>query len=253
MNLTAFAAAALLAVFAEPVAEEAEEKPSSAEPASASASEPKETKPSIAARWWNGEESIYSTGLNLSFGFTMGGFNGDKLHTEGAKGRKSTGMREGKVAGFRADIGTYGRHFGILLLGGAYYTGGEDLVLEFPEGPAPVTLRAADLRLLQPRLRFAKWRFELAASAGPIVHLGWARLNNSRLGSFASHVPAEVRLALDSSAYAVLALEAGASLRFYPISLLFVEGGYGHSFSLWSLTGDLDGMNSFRAAAGLAF
>lgn len=256
MNLTAFAAAALFAVLAEPV-DEAEEKTSSVEatgvePASAAANPSSEGETSTFARWWNGEESIYDTGFNLSFGAVFGGYNGGNLQTDGLV-EKSSGIREGSVSGFRGDIGTSWRHFGLLILGGAYYTTGDGAALEFGDAGAPVTLRGVDLRFFQPRIRYAKWRFEAAASAGPVVHLGWAKLDEGRLGAAGSVLPGAVNDALDNTFYGVAALELGASLRFYPLSFLFLEGAYGHSFSLFSLAGEMDGMNGFRIAGGLAF
>lgn len=253
MKLASIATAALLAVYAAPAWAEGDESTEDAVPASSSAaatSQPAE--PSAFQRWWNGEESIYSGGFNLSFGFMSGGYNGGKLQTDGLA-ESSTGISEGSVSGFRGDLGTSWRHFGLLILGAAYYTTGDTAQLEFGKSKAPVTLRGADIRLFQPRFRYAKWRFEAAASAGPVAHLGWAQLDENRLGALGSDLPGSFQSALDNTFYGIAALEVGASLRFYPLGFLFVEGAYNHSFGLFSLAGDMDGMNQLRLMAGLAF
>ncbi len=254
MKLTALMATVLLTSFAEPIAEEAPEAASGETAAPASIGEQPvggsaSSEPSTFAQWWNGEESIYEGRLNLSLGFFSGTYNGGNLKTEGVV--DSVGIEKGRVSGIRGDMGVMGRHFGFLVAGGAYYFAGDETALVFSDGGAPVSLHGADLRLFHPRLRFALWRFELAASVGPVAHLGWFKLDEGR--RFGGAIPARFRTAADSNFYASVAAELGAGLRFYPLDFLFVEGAYNHSFALFNIVGEMDGMNSFRLGAGLSF
>lgn len=254
MKFASIAAAALLAVYGTPAwGEEGAETVPASDTAGATTTS---SEPSTFESWWNGEESIYDTGFNLSFGFVTGGYNGGTLVTTGLdKSRKSTEILEGGYAGFRGDIGTSWRHFGLLILGAAYYTTGDSAMLKFDDGTAaPVSVSGLDLRLLQPRFRYAKWRFELAASAGPVVHLGWAKIDDTRLDG----LPQELKSALggmtESSGYGSIAAELGLGLRFYPLNFLFVEGAYNHSFAVVNiLDSEMDGMNNLRFVAGLTF
>lgn len=252
MNLAILLTAALALAPNDPVDEP--EAASEATPASTAAG-PAETptEPSTFARWWNGQEAIYERGFNLSLGVMFSNYNGNEFVTQGMDSDFDSANVE-SVFGLRGEFGTMGRHFGLLILGGAYYEAGEGTTLVASGGPAAITLRGADIRVLQPRLRFAMWRFEAAASLGPVAHLGWAKLDESRVPrAIAGAIDPKIREALDSSVFATLGLEAGLGLRIYPISLLFVEGSYNYSFPVWNIVGETNGMNGFRFGAGLAF
>jgi hypothetical protein len=253
MNLAILLTAALVAVSNDPADEAPEATPADTTASTSSTPVDTPTQPSAFERWWNGQEAIYDTGFNMSFGLVFSNYNGGEFVTTGTDDDFDSANVE-STFGFRGEIGTMGRHFGLLILGGAYYVAGEGTALVANGGPAAITLRGVDVRLLHPRLRFAMWRFEAAASLGPVAHLGWAKLDESRLPKeLGGLIDPKVRDALDSSVFATLGLEAGLGLRFYPISLLFVEGSYNYSFPIWNILGETNGMNGFRIGAGLAF
>lgn len=248
MKFATFATVALL-LCASPAWAEGDDTASSA--AATESAQVASSEPSMFDRWWNGQEAIYDSGFNLSFSFLSAHYNGDKFATtstkEDFKSAKATG-----VSGFRGDIYSMGRYFGFLVLGGAFYKAGDGAAILLDGKAAPVDLTGFDVRLLHPRLRFAMWRFEAAASLGPTLHLGWAELEESRLPDLPG-VDDKLKKAANSSVFANLALEASVGLRIYPISLIFVEGAYSHSFALANFVGEIDGMNGFRFGAGLAF
>ena len=249
---TAPETAAQAALDSSPAASEAQAAPSPASPASPSA-EATSSEPGGFARWWNGQESIYDAGVHLSLGAMSSRYNGGRFVARGADDKFESANVE-RVAGIRLDLNNMGRYFGLLTFGAAYYEAGEGTSLRVGDQDAAITLRGVDVRLVQPRMRFAMWRFEVGASLGPVFHLGWAKLDQSRIPSgLAGVIDRRIRDALDSSLFATLGLEAGAALRFYPLSFLFVEGAYSHSFSIWNIVGETEGMGGFRVGAGLAF
>lgn len=248
MSFAAFAVAAVLAVVADPATLEAEESTQATQAAPA-ASEPAE--PSTFQKWWKGEEAIYDTGLHLSLGALFADYNGGKFKATPVDGDDIESANVAGVSGIRADLATTGSHFGFLVLGLAYYTAGEDTRLQLGDTGARASLTGFDVRLIHPRLRYALRRFEASASFGPVLHLGWAKIEDSGLD--ARPIPSALKTAAESSAFASVGLEAGAGLRFYPLNFLFVEGGYSYSFSLFNAIGEIEGMNGFRVLAGLAF
>lgn len=209
--------------------------------------------PGAFASWWNGHESIYDRGFTLNLGATFSQYNGGRFRAEGANDEfESAGVEQ--AAGIRLDLTNTGRYFGFVTFGAAYYQAGKGTALRVGGQDAAVTLRGVDLRLMQPRFRFARWRFELAAVAGPVLHLGWAKLDESRIpSSVAGAIDPRLRDALDSSFFATVGVELGAGLRFFPLSILFAEVAYGHSFPIWNIVGETEGMSGLRFGLGLAF
>lgn len=221
------------------VAPEAEAKSTSAGPT--------EEGPSLASRWWNGHEAIYSNGFYLSLGLDLRSLQTGSFQTEGALVGGSA-IHGGSTTGFRGEFGAIGRHFGFMILGGSYHVTGDGAELQVASSRFPVSVKALDVRLLQPRLRFALWRFELAAQAGPVAHVGWAKID-----AVPGSVGGRLEQALESSFYGNVSAEVGGSLRFYPISFLYVEGAYSHSFKLFDLVGETTGMEGFHTSVGLSF
>lgn len=205
-------------------------------------------EPGAFGRWWNGHESIYANGTYLSLGFQMGSYNSGEFSTKGVL-KDGKGLNKGDTSGIGGELGIMGRYFGFLVIGGSYFTTKDGAELEFEGGvKAPVSITAADIRLMHPRLRFALWRFELAARAGATAHLGWAKVDEPSL------LPAgKLKDAADSSVYATLAGEVAGSLRFYPLSFVYGEVGYGTSFSLWDIAGKTSGLSGLHLGAGLSF
>lgn len=225
------------------------------EPAAAAATpaastvEPTVEKQSTPSKWWNGEESIYDNGFYLGLGFDGRSLQSGAFQTKGAV-MDGKAIRGGTTAGFRGEIGSMGRYFGVMILGASYHVTGDGAELETTQGSRyPVSVKALDLRLLQPRLRYAFRRFEVAAQVGPVAHIGWARVDAIPGGI----LPANMRRVGESSVYGNVAAEVGGTLRFYPLSFLYVEGGYGHSFKLFDLVGETTGMQGFHGGAGLSF
>lgn len=216
----------------------------------ASTVEPAVETQSTPSKWWNGEESIYDNGFYFGLGFDFRSLQSGAFQTKGAM-MDGKAIRGGTTTGFRGEMGTMGRYFGVMLLGASYHVTGDGSELETSQGRRfPVSVKALDLRLLQPRLRYAFRRFEVAAQVGPVAHIGWARADALPGGGI---LPANMRRVGESSVYGNVAAEVGGTLRFYPISFLYLEGGYGHSFKLFDLVGETTGMQGFHGGVGLSF
>ncbi len=153
--------------------------------------------------------------------------------------------------GVSLEYATFGRYFGILVLGGSYLQPGSswDLNLDVrkdPDGVAPlprnltdVTAHVGLLRGLQPMLRVALWRFSLMAQAG-------AELRVIRLNERAS-VP-QIK---NGFLVADLMLAGQLALRLNVVAGLFVEGAYRFWFKVAG--SETDHMSGLRLGLGYAY
>lgn len=203
---------------------------------------------STPSQWWNGQESIYDNGFYFGLGFDLRNHKSGAFQTKGAM-MDGKAIRGGSTSGFRGELGTMGRHFGFMIFGASYHVTGDGSELETNQGSFPVSVKALDIRLIQPRLRYAFRRFEVAAQAGPVAHIGWARVDALPGGV----LPGNIKQVGESSIYGNVAAEIGGTLRFYPLSFVYLEGGYAHSFKLFDLVGETTGMQGFHTGAGLSF
>lgn len=165
---------------------------------------------------------------------------------EGMKGRTASDTR---MHGIGLEYGSLWRFFGMSWGGLSYFRSGEDWLFEAqpgdllpalpglpsePQEPFPVTspVQGFQIRALQPQLRVALWRFVFGVRGGLVGRIGWVGDDD------------------ETFVFGDLGAEAMGSLQFHIYEGLFIEGGYGQT---WTLVGSIDGTQEVRGGIGYAF
>ncbi len=152
--------------------------------------------------------------------------------------------------GVSLEYGTFGRYFGIVVIGGTYLKPASnwDLSLDVKKDPdggvlprslTDVVAHVGLVRGLQPMVRFAFWRFSLIAQAGPelrVIRMTERSATPQIKNGF---------LVVD------MLIAAQLSLRFNVVAGLFVEGGYRAWFRV--VGSETDHMRGLRLGVGYAF
>ncbi len=194
------------------------------------------------------QESIYSKGGYVAFVYddvslTDKGFGAQSTGSFKKKldGLSAPSPSSAKVQSFGVEYGSLWRHVGMTWVGAAYFRSQDPWTFKVIESADPGetefagTIQGGTLRLFQPQLRLAVWRFALGVRGGLLGRVGWAsgaRGNN------------------DSYAFGGVGAEVAGSLQLHIISGLYVEGGYGRS---WALTGSPAGTQEIRGGIGFAY
>ncbi|RJS18753.1 PEGA domain-containing protein [Corallococcus sp. H22C18031201] len=158
-----------------------------------------------------------------------------------------------RVQGFGLEYGRYGKFFGVMLVGGSYYTTGDTWTLgvTVPDeaagesvdavksrGSLDVKAQFLRVRALQPQLRWVVGPVALAAQAG--LELQGVLLKERGEGQLFS----DGLYTLDVHAM------GQATLRVFLYEGLYASAAYQHSFSL---TKNISGTSNFRGGFGYAF
>jgi hypothetical protein len=204
-------------------------------------------EPDAFAQWWNGGDRILANTGFVSATFDQTRFNGQKLGARGfgSKGKgqiseRSFGSESTFLSGVTLEMGGTGRYFGIMPLGLSFFwSNARWQIVDKGASPQDVTIYGGSLRVFQPRLRYALWRFEGSIQAGPVVHAAVVEPKSSSV--------------LQERGFADLGLDLQAVVRAYPIDQFFIEAGYRHSFTLLDLLGDVNGLHDIMVGLGFAY
>ncbi|HWV39637.1 MAG TPA: PEGA domain-containing protein [Vulgatibacter sp.] len=153
--------------------------------------------------------------------------------------------QDASVMAFGLEYGSLWKYVGMTWFGASYFTSRDDWTLlkkEFEDGERPdvvTTIDGGNLRLLQPQLRIAIWRFVLGVRGGVGMNLGVAtgteRENRNKF--FFGGIDAE----------------AMGTVQLRLVGGLFGEAGYGHQWPLVSFVGNSSEASNLRFGVGYAF
>lgn len=194
------------------------------------------------------QEDIYKRGSYFTLSFESGQMWGNALIAKSNLSKKNedtiVGNRVidgGRLSGLSLEYGQTGRHFGIMVVGAAYYHSLQPWrfsvlnSIEATEGAADMSVLL--VRAVQPQFRWAFWRLSLFAQAGFEGRTIFADLKS----------PIEEV----STLYVIdfqLTGELGA--RAHIVDGLFLEGIFRHS---WTLSGGRAAIQGFHGGIGYAF
>ncbi|WP_169788830.1 PEGA domain-containing protein [Vulgatibacter incomptus] len=190
------------------------------------------------------QEDIYSRRVYLTVVYdnarlTGGRFAAQSVHALQTKldGLQSPSPSGAYVHSLGLEFGAAWRYFGMLWIGGSYFQSANPWTMTLTNGDADSfdgTVMGGTLRLLQPQLRVAIWRVVLGVRGGVLGRLG------------------EVKGAHEDTYFAFVdfAGELQGSLRVHLVEGLYLEGGYGRT---WTIVGSIDGTQELRGGVGYAF
>lgn len=196
---------------------------------------------SVVEEFGRAHKEIYDHDGYVAFVYDDVTLQGDKFSARlvGLSSTKLDGVamdRKAKIQSFGVEYGSLWRNVGMVWIGGAYFRSADDWtynkLLDGEPGTTRGEINGGTLRLLQPQLRLAVWRFILGARGGFLGRVGTVSDSG------------------DSFLFADLGAEARGSLQLHIFKGLYIEGGYGRT---WTLTGSTEGTEEIRGGIGYAF
>lgn len=190
------------------------------------------------------QEAIYARGSYASLTYDSFRLTADALRVRSLNDRS---IKSNSVTGTAAlwgisfEYGSFWRWFGLMTFGASYFQSQDAFTLgltgveEGSPASADTLIRGGSLRLLQPQLRVAIWRFTLGAQGGFVGRIA----HGSSTGGYDR-----------GFLLADLGLDAQGTVQAWLVDGLFLEGAYRQSFTL---AGSTDGTQEFRGGLGYAF
>ncbi|MBI3180751.1 MAG: PEGA domain-containing protein [Myxococcales bacterium] len=177
-----------------------------------------------------------------------GGILGGRRYGDSKAETSQINSADRALAGASVEYGTYGRHFGLAVIGASYAQSARswNFTVVNPEPDSSGTpqeavdarVRLLTLRALQPQLRVVAWRLSAAVQAGLEV----------RTGQIIE--PVDVPAYRDGFQPLDLLLSARGTARLFVFEGGFLEGAYAVGFNL---LGKSAGYRAFNVGAGYAF
>jgi len=192
---------------------------------------------SVGQSFSDAHKEIYEQGGFVAFVYDQGTLSSDRFVAHGLRSTIDRLPSEAKVQSFGVELGSWWRNFGMMWFSGSYFRSPEPWTFELDNDDADTfdgTMDGGTLRLLQPQLRLPIWRFIVGVRGGLLGRGGVA----SGSGGGQSYV------FYDAGA------EARGTLQFHIYGGLYIEGGYGRT---WSLTDNLGGSEEIRGGIGYAY
>jgi len=153
--------------------------------------------------------------------------------------------KDATVMAFGLEYGSLWKFVGMTWFGASYFTSGDDWMLlkanveDDEDADVQTTIDGGNLRLLQPQLRVALWRFVLGVRGGVGVNLGFATGTQ--------------RIDRNKYLFGGVDAEVMGTLQLRLVGGLYGEAGYGHAWPLVSFVGKSAEASNLRFGVGYAF